>query len=106
VAEARIYQENVKLWLERAARSREGFPGWTAMPEGADEQGEVLSPEELRTLITGVRNDQLYTDPTAMVPECLNRRCRCTFHRPRTPEEAERLRDIGVRRRKDPGAGR
>jgi hypothetical protein len=105
VAEARIYQQDLKYWLSHAAPSRPGLPGWTKMPEGSDE-GDGPSPEELKDLITGVRNDLLYTNPNALVPECLNRRCRCSFHRPRTPQELERLRGIAAKRRQDPGATR
>jgi hypothetical protein len=104
LAEARIYREDVKWWLSHAAPSRDGLLGWTALPEGSDEQ-DARSPEELRELITGIRNDQLYSDPATVVPECLNRRCRCAFHRPRTPEELEGLRAIAARRRKPPGGG-
>jgi hypothetical protein len=106
LAEARIYQDDTKWWLTHAAPSRDGLPGWTAPPEDSGGEGDVPSPEELKDLITGVRNDQLYSDPDAVVPQCLNRRCRCSFHRRRTPEELERLRGIAARRRTDPGGGR
>lgn len=105
IAEAKVYEGDIKWWLAHAAPSRDGLLGWTAMPEGSGAE-DVPAPEELRDLITGVRNDQLYSDPTAVVPECLNRRCRCSFHRPRTPEELERLQRIAARRRKDPGGQR
>lgn len=106
LAEARAYQDHLTFWLTHAARSTEDREGWTDLP-GASGNGEpTLSPEELKDLITGVRNDQLYSDPNALVPECLNRRCRCSFHRSRTPEELERLRGIAASRRKDPGGGR
>jgi hypothetical protein len=106
LGEARVYKEDIKWWLTHAAPSRDGLPGWTAMPEGSGGEGDVPSPEELKDLITGVRNDQLYTDPDVVVPQCLNRRCRCSFHRPRTPEELERLRRIAATRGSDPGGRR
>lgn len=105
IAEARIYKEDPKYWLTRAAPSRDGLPGWTTPPEGSDAEQGARSPEELRELITGIRNDQLYSDPATLVPECLNRRCRCVFHRLRTPEELEGLRAIATRRRKPPAGG-
>jgi hypothetical protein len=106
LAEARIYKEDVKWWLSHAAPSRDGLLGWTTAPEGADGEKDAPSPEELKDLITGIRNDQLYSDPATLVPECLNRRCRCTFHRPRTPEELERFRVIAAKRRNRPGGER
>jgi len=106
LAEARVYKEHVRWWLSHAAPSRDGLLGWTALPEGSDAEKDVPSPEELKDLITGVRNDQLYSDPSVTVPECLNRRCCCVFHRPRTPEELERLRQIAAKRRKPPGGER
>jgi hypothetical protein len=106
LAEARVYKEDVKWWLTHAAPSHDGLLGWTTPPEGSDTETGARSPEELKELITGIRNDQLYSDPTALVPECSNRRCRCVFHRPRTPEELEHLRAIAARRRKAPGGGR
>jgi hypothetical protein len=104
LAEARVYKENVLKWLTHAAPSRDGLPGWTTPPEGSGGEQDAPSPEELKDLITGIRNDQLYSDPGALVPECSNRRCRCCFHRRRTPEESERLRAIAARRRRSPGA--
>lgn len=71
-----------KWWLSHAAPSRDGLLAWTALPEGSDAEQGGRSPEELRELITGIRNDQLYSDPATVVPECANRRCRCVFHRP------------------------
>lgn len=65
-----------------AAPSRDGLLAWTALPEGSDAEQGGRSSEELRELITGMRNDQLYSDPATEVPECANRRCRCVFHRP------------------------
>jgi len=106
LAEARAYREHLPFWLTHAARSTEDREGWTDLP-GASGDGEpALSPEELKDLITGVRNDQLYTDPNVLVPMCLNPRCRCTFHRQRTPAELERLRAIAAKRRKSPGGER
>jgi hypothetical protein len=102
LAEARAYRDHLLFWLSHAARSTEEREGWTEPPEGST-RGSAPSPEELRDLITGVRNDLLYTDPNILVPECLNRRCRCAFHRPRTPEELEQFRAIATRRRKRPG---
>jgi len=106
LAEARAYREHLLFWLSHAAPSHDGLLGWTAMPEGSDAERDAPSPEELKDLITGVRNDQLYTDPNVLVPVCLNRRCRCTFHRQRTPAELERLRAIAAKRRKSPGGER
>jgi hypothetical protein len=106
VAESTAFREHLIFWLTHAARSTTEREGWTELPEGWAGDGPAPSPEELRDLITGIRNDLLYTDPSILIPECANRRCRCLFHRPRTPAELAVLRRITDRRRRDPRGGR
>ena len=106
IAESTAFREHLIFWLTHAARSTREREGWTELPEGWAGDGPAPSPEELRDLITGIRNDLLYTDPLILIPECSNRRCRCLFHRPRTPAELVVLRRIADRRRRDPGGGR
>jgi len=102
-AEARAYDEHLLQWLKYAARSTIEGEGWSELPEGFAAQGSVPLPEELATLLTGIRNDLLYTDVESIVPPCPNRRCRCVFHHPRGPVEQDLLRAMAEKLRRDPG---
>jgi len=104
--EAKVYRDFPKWWLSHSAPSRKDRPGWTENGSEEDPGEHSASTEGLADLITGVRNDRLYIDPETLVPSCLNRRCRCCFHRERTPEEAERLREMADCRRTEPGGER
>lgn len=106
IAESRAYREHLLKWLSHAAPTRDGLPGWTKDASGEGSASLPLQPEELKELIVGLGNDALYANPDAIVPECTNRRCRCPFHRLRTPEEAELLRAIAAKRRKIFGGAR
>ncbi len=103
VAEVKAYEDHILQWLKHAARSTLESEGWTALPEGFIGDGAAPIPEQLAELITGIRNDLLYSDRDAVVPPCGNRRCRCRFHHPRTAAEQQALREVGDRLRRDPG---
>jgi len=51
------------------------------------EPQETSSPVEITALASRLRDLLLYTDATEKVPPCPNPRCKCMFHRERTPEE-------------------
>ena len=104
IAEVKAFQEHILQWLKYAAASTTESQGWSALPEGFVGDGTVPMPEQLAELITGIRNDLLYSDRDTVVPPCANRRCRCAFHHPRTATEQATLRALGDRLRRDPGS--
>jgi len=103
LAEVKAYEDHILQWLKYAARSTTESEGWSELPQGFAGDGPAPIPEQLAELITGIRNDILYSDPDAVVPPCANRRCRCLFHRVRTPAEQVLLRELGERLRREPG---
>jgi hypothetical protein len=104
IAEVKAYEDHILQWLKYAARSTTESEGWTALPEGFVGDGTVPMPEQVAELITGIRNDLLYSDRDSVVPPCANRRCRCAFHHPRTAAEQAVLRESGDRLRREPGS--
>ncbi len=92
-AEVRVHQDQPGAWLRMEAARAERSRG--------DESGreEVSSPEEITALASRLRDLLLYTDPTEKVLPCPNPRCKCAFHRERTPEELKATQGLAERKR-------
>jgi len=104
IAEVKAFEDHILQWLKYAAASTTESAGWSALPQGFIGDSAAPMPEQLAELITGIRNDLLYSDRETVVPPCANRRCRCTFHHPRTVVEQASLRELGERLRREPGS--
>jgi hypothetical protein len=85
-AEVRVHERQPATWLRTEAAS---------VDEATDTSGdEAPSLERIRDLARRLRDVLLYTDVSEVVPPCPNPRCRCIFHRERTPEELAAARAI------------
>lgn len=89
-AEVRVHERQPAAWLRREAAD----PGGSEDPPDDD----VPNPERIRELARRVRDALLLTDASEVVPACPNARCRCLFHRERTPEEQEAVRAMASKR--------
>jgi hypothetical protein len=78
-AEVRVHQNQPATWLRNEAANAGG-------PEDAS-GAEAPSPERIKDLARRLRDVLLLIDASEVVPRCPNVRCRCIFHRERTPEE-------------------
>jgi hypothetical protein len=87
-AEVRVHKNQPATWLKNTL---------TDLTSNA-EDGEAPSPERIRELAGRVRDLLLLTDPLELVPRCPNPRCRCMFHRERTPEEVAVIRELAAKR--------
>ena len=79
-AKARVHQRHPEKWLDH---------------DGYRENGDVVptpTAEELLDLVVGLLPSLLRDDPRLVMPRCLASRCRCMWHRPRTPEEQKAIR--------------
>ena len=76
-AEVRVHERQPATWLRTEAAASEG-----SVEDSVD---EAPNPERIRALARRVRDALLHTDPSEVVPACPNPRCRCMFHRERTP---------------------
>jgi hypothetical protein len=79
-AEVRVYQNDPKYWLPRAARSTAELEGWTELirdgaPADASWREEDLDGELARML------GELLAAGTIAIPRCSHPRCRCPYHR-------------------------
>ena len=89
-AEVRVHERQPATWL----RTEAADPGGSADAS----EDEAPSPEAIRELARRVRDALLVTDASEVVPACSNPRCRCVFHRERTPEEQEAVRTMASKR--------
>ncbi len=85
-AEVRVHERQPATWLRREAADLEGSV--------EDSEEDSPSPERIRELAHRVRDALLKTDASEVVPACPNPRCRCVYHRERTPEEQDAVRAI------------
>ncbi len=83
-AEVRVHEDHPATWLRNEAAN-------AGDPEDAP-GSEAPSPERILELARRLRDVLLYTDPSEVVPRCPNPRCRCMYHRERTPEELDATR--------------
>lgn len=90
-AEVRVHQRQPATWL----RTEAGRAGEDDASERSGEDGPT--PERIQELVRRLREAMLYVDPTETVPPCPNARCRCVFHRERTPKELEATRAMAER---------
>ncbi len=80
-AEVRLHKDQPGTWLKNATANRDGDTDGTTPDEAAPD------PERIWGLAKRLRDLLLLTDASELVPPCPNRRCRCAYHRERTPDE-------------------
>jgi head-tail adaptor len=79
-AEIEIADRDAKHWLRYRAPSKPGLDGWTApVPEEPEsvELGHVMSPDELREVVT-----TLVVSGAVPLPRCGDPSCTCRHHAP------------------------
>jgi hypothetical protein len=85
-AQVRMHKDQPGSWLRT---------GIAALENATEDQGEGEPDlERIRELSKKLRDHTLRHDPLEVVPRCPNSRCRCMFHRERTPEELAALRAL------------
>jgi hypothetical protein len=89
-AEVRVHQNQPATWLRTEA-------GNASEPEDASGT-HTPSPERIKDLARRLRDVLLLVDASEVVPPCPNARCRCIFHRERTPEELAATRATASKR--------
>jgi hypothetical protein len=92
-ADLTMHQDHTTSW-KRMKQGQSVF-------EEEDELAPTPDPDRAIALFEEVLWRLLYLEPRSRIPPCPNARCRCIFHRDRSPEGLEATRELAQRREEE-----